>query len=237
MIWYVLRRLSSIPPSSQPCTKHPAQYLAAAMHKHKSKHTSQPARTPSRTSALSYLVPLSSHNAQTLQATRPDSSSGRLRGGCGLAADELHPGSHRSSHFTPAHLHADHTHTPIDFPFPSSTPNQTFRTAIKLTYPTLHSGFCKPPPIPPLPGWPSQRHIQQLHPTLQTFEILTNLQGSREQNYRPEDCSICHAGLVGKKGHGFWEGGKGTRDRTRMSRKDPRKFKRLPGGQARKMAN
>lgn len=34
--------------------------------------------------------------------------------------------------------------------------------------------------------------------------------GSREQNYRPEDCSICHAILIGKKGSGFWEGGKGT---------------------------
>jgi len=35
--------------------------------------------------------------------------------------------------------------------------------------------------------------------------------GSREQNYRPEDCGICHAVLTGKKGHGFWEGGKGKR--------------------------
>lgn len=43
--------------------------------------------------------------------------------------------------------------------------------------------------------------------------------GSREQNFRPEDCGICHAVLVGKRGHGFWEGGKGTRDRARMSRK------------------
>ncbi|EKG12866.1 Zinc finger CHY-type protein, partial [Macrophomina phaseolina MS6] len=42
---------------------------------------------------------------------------------------------------------------------------------------------------------------------------------SREQNYRPEDCGICHATLVGKKGTGFWEGGKGTRDRVKMSRK------------------
>ncbi|KAF2452800.1 hypothetical protein BDY21DRAFT_358009 [Lineolata rhizophorae] len=32
---------------------------------------------------------------------------------------------------------------------------------------------------------------------------------SREQNYRPEDCAICHATLVGKRGTGFWEGGKG----------------------------
>lgn len=51
---------------------------------------------------------------------------------------------------------------------------------------------------------------------------------SREQNYRPEDCLICHSVLIGKKGSGFWEGGKGTRDKTRMSRKDPRKYKRGP---------
>ena len=44
----------------------------------------------------------------------------------------------------------------------------------------------------------------------------------------------CHAVLIGKKGHGFWEGGKGTRDKARMSRKDPRKYKRVGGGQARK---
>ena len=35
--------------------------------------------------------------------------------------------------------------------------------------------------------------------------------------------------LVGKKGGGFWEGGKGTRDKARMSRKDPRKYKRRGG--------
>lgn len=52
---------------------------------------------------------------------------------------------------------------------------------------------------------------------------------SREQNYRPEDCGVCHSMLIGKKGHGFWEGGKGTRDPARMSRKDPRKYKRRPG--------
>ncbi len=32
---------------------------------------------------------------------------------------------------------------------------------------------------------------------------------SREQNFRPEDCGICHAVLVGKKGGRFWEGGQG----------------------------
>ncbi|TKA67607.1 hypothetical protein B0A55_09785 [Friedmanniomyces simplex] len=52
---------------------------------------------------------------------------------------------------------------------------------------------------------------------------------SREQNFRPEDCGICHAVLIGKRGRGFWEGGKGTRDPTRMSKKDPRKYKRRPG--------
>ncbi|KAK7525760.1 uncharacterized protein IWZ02DRAFT_198187 [Phyllosticta citriasiana] len=57
---------------------------------------------------------------------------------------------------------------------------------------------------------------------------------SREQNFRPEDCGVCHATLIGKKGSGFWEGGKGTRDPIKMSRKDPRKFskafKRSLGG-------
>jgi uncharacterized CHY-type Zn-finger protein len=53
---------------------------------------------------------------------------------------------------------------------------------------------------------------------------------AREQAYRPEDCRLCHSGLVGKVGAGFWEGGKGTRDKTRMSRKDPRKYKRRVGG-------
>ncbi|KAI2737311.1 hypothetical protein DTO013E5_6651 [Penicillium roqueforti] len=50
---------------------------------------------------------------------------------------------------------------------------------------------------------------------------------SREQIYRPENCGICKAVLIGKAGSGFWEGGKGTRNRTLMSRKDPRKFKRI----------
>ena len=42
---------------------------------------------------------------------------------------------------------------------------------------------------------------------------------SREQNYRPEDCGVCHSSLIKKAGSGFWEGGKGTRDKSRMSRK------------------
>ncbi|KAL8930728.1 MAG: hypothetical protein Q9208_000269 [Pyrenodesmia sp. 3 TL-2023] len=42
---------------------------------------------------------------------------------------------------------------------------------------------------------------------------------AREQHYRPEDCAVCRKVVVGKKGSGFWEGGKGTRDKARMSRK------------------
>lgn len=53
---------------------------------------------------------------------------------------------------------------------------------------------------------------------------------SREQAYRPEDCGLCHGVVVGKRGSGFWEGGKGTRDKSRMSRKDPRKYKKRGGG-------
>ncbi|PWY91911.1 CHY zinc finger domain protein [Aspergillus sclerotioniger CBS 115572] len=61
---------------------------------------------------------------------------------------------------------------------------------------------------------------------------------SREQIYRPENCGICRAVLIGKAGSGFWEGGKGTRNRVLMSRKDPRKYKRrggtAPGGSSSK---
>ncbi|KAI0602114.1 hypothetical protein F4775DRAFT_538404 [Biscogniauxia sp. FL1348] len=57
---------------------------------------------------------------------------------------------------------------------------------------------------------------------------------SREQNYAVEACSFCGRSVIGKKGKGFWEGGKGTRDKTKMSRKDKRKFRRVGGGEARK---
>lgn len=56
---------------------------------------------------------------------------------------------------------------------------------------------------------------------------------SREQNYAVEACGFCGRSVVGKKGRGFWEGGKGTRDQRMMSRKDPRKYKRI-GSQAAK---
>ncbi|KXJ88631.1 CHY zinc finger domain-containing protein [Microdochium bolleyi] len=57
---------------------------------------------------------------------------------------------------------------------------------------------------------------------------------SREQNYAVEACGFCGRSVIGKKGRGFWEGGKGTRDKAKMSRKDPRKYKRIGGGEARK---
>lgn len=51
---------------------------------------------------------------------------------------------------------------------------------------------------------------------------------SREQHYAPEACAFCGRSLIGRRGKGFWEGGKGTRDQSLMSRKDRRKYKRRP---------
>lgn len=53
---------------------------------------------------------------------------------------------------------------------------------------------------------------------------------SREQNYAVEACGFCGRSVIGRKGKGFWEGGRGTRDQKLMSRKDPRKYKRITGG-------
>lgn len=50
---------------------------------------------------------------------------------------------------------------------------------------------------------------------------------SREGRYKPESCGFCGRSVIGRKGRGFWEGGKGTRDQRMMSRKDPRKYKRI----------
>lgn len=55
---------------------------------------------------------------------------------------------------------------------------------------------------------------------------------SREGNYRPEDCGFCHGVLIGKRGGGFLEGGKGTRDKVKMSRKDTRKYRRVGGAKS-----
>lgn len=57
---------------------------------------------------------------------------------------------------------------------------------------------------------------------------------SREQNYAVTNCGFCGRSVIGRRGRGFWEGGKGTRDRKLMSRKDPRKFKRVGGAEAKK---
>ncbi|KAM0331457.1 hypothetical protein ACHAQA_003133 [Verticillium albo-atrum] len=50
---------------------------------------------------------------------------------------------------------------------------------------------------------------------------------SREQRYAVDACGFCGRSVIGRKGHGFWEGGRGTRDRVLMSRKDKRKHKRI----------
>lgn len=54
---------------------------------------------------------------------------------------------------------------------------------------------------------------------------------SREQRYSPESCAFCGRSVIGRKGSGYWEGGKGTRDKTLMRRGDRRKYKRLGGGE------
>ncbi|KIX06066.1 uncharacterized protein Z518_04040 [Rhinocladiella mackenziei CBS 650.93] len=55
---------------------------------------------------------------------------------------------------------------------------------------------------------------------------------SREQRFRPQDCALCGKRLVRRRKAtgGFWEGGKGTRDKGLMSRKEKRKYKRSSGG-------
>ncbi|KAK3904771.1 hypothetical protein C8A05DRAFT_13375 [Staphylotrichum tortipilum] len=50
---------------------------------------------------------------------------------------------------------------------------------------------------------------------------------SREQRFHPESCTFCGRSVIGKRGNGYWEGGKGTRDQRLMRRGDKRKYKRL----------
>ncbi|KAK4454062.1 hypothetical protein QBC34DRAFT_394151 [Podospora aff. communis PSN243] len=52
---------------------------------------------------------------------------------------------------------------------------------------------------------------------------------SREQRYAVESCAFCGRSVIGKRGKGYWEGGKGTRDRVLMRRGDKRKHRRLGG--------
>jgi uncharacterized CHY-type Zn-finger protein len=47
---------------------------------------------------------------------------------------------------------------------------------------------------------------------------------SKEQPYSQKPC-VCGKELVRKNGSGFWEGGKGTRSKTLMSRRDTKKYK------------
>ncbi|KAB5511249.1 hypothetical protein GE09DRAFT_1015093, partial [Coniochaeta sp. 2T2.1] len=54
---------------------------------------------------------------------------------------------------------------------------------------------------------------------------------SREQRYDPESCAFCGRSVIGSKGRGYWEGGKGTREKVLMRRGDKRKYKRVGGGE------
>jgi len=38
---------------------------------------------------------------------------------------------------------------------------------------------------------------------------------------------FCGRSVIGRRGKGYWEGGKGTRDQRLMRRNDPRKYKRI----------
>ncbi|OAP65188.1 hypothetical protein AYL99_01160 [Fonsecaea erecta] len=53
---------------------------------------------------------------------------------------------------------------------------------------------------------------------------------SREQRFRSEDCGLCGHSVIRRRkaAGGFWEGGRGTREKGLMSRKEKRKYKR-PG--------
>ena len=57
---------------------------------------------------------------------------------------------------------------------------------------------------------------------------------SREQNFSPESCAFCGRSVIGKRGSGYWEGGKGTRNQTLMRRGDKRKYRRIGGTDAKK---
>ncbi len=82
----------------------------------------------------------------------------------------------------------------------------------------LAAGFGALSALLPLPFFPSCVCLP-VPEMLMTRNVLCSGFCSREQIYRPEECGICHSTLVGKKGGGFWEGGKGTRDKVKMSRK------------------
>ncbi|KAF8464377.1 hypothetical protein BDZ91DRAFT_660265, partial [Kalaharituber pfeilii] len=66
---------------------------------------------------------------------------------------------------------------------------------------------------------------QLAHPAEHANRIICG-RCSREQNYRPNDCAYCGHEFL-RKGRGYWEGGKGTRDKRLLRRNDPRKYKRV----------
>ncbi|KAK1773479.1 hypothetical protein QBC45DRAFT_397987 [Copromyces sp. CBS 386.78] len=53
---------------------------------------------------------------------------------------------------------------------------------------------------------------------------------SREQNYRVESCAFCGRSVVRQRTGGFWEGGKGTRDKVLMRKGDRRKYRNKKDG-------
>lgn len=57
---------------------------------------------------------------------------------------------------------------------------------------------------------------------------------SREQKYHPEMCQFCGRSVIGKSGKGYWEGGKGTRNKLLMRRGDRRKYQRVGGSESKK---
>lgn len=57
---------------------------------------------------------------------------------------------------------------------------------------------------------------------------------SREQRYAVESCTFCGRSVIGKRGTGYWEGGKGTRNQVLMRRKDKRKYRHIGAGGAKK---
>jgi len=57
---------------------------------------------------------------------------------------------------------------------------------------------------------------------------------SREQNYAVESCQFCGRSVIGRRGNGYWEGGKGTRNRVLMRRGDKRKHRRVGPSEAKK---
>lgn len=68
--------------------------------------------------------------------------------------------------------------------------------------------------------------LQSNHPNEHATRFICG-KCSREQNIT-SSCMYCHY-QFDIRSSGFWEGGKGTRDPTKLNKNDPRKYKRLSG--------